>query len=124
MTLGYVPTVSTLVFISLFLVVYILVLVRNAVRSHIDFYDLLLLSTVSLVPAFFAFFPSLAFKLARIVGVEFPFLLLFGGLFFVVFAYLYRLVIKVNFLHNRNIILVQELGFLRQKLTDLNSHEH
>jgi hypothetical protein len=73
---------------------------------------------VAMIPAVFVFFPKFVSKLADVVGIEFPFLLLFGGLFFIVFIYLYRLVIKVNFIQTRNVTLVQEIGLLRAQLNN------
>lgn len=120
MNIGYVPSLSTIIFISFFIIIYISILIRNAIKNHIDFYDLIMLSMVALVPAIFVFFPSLTLYIAKIIGVEFPFLLLFGGLFFILFIYQYRLITKVNFLHKRNILLVQEIGLLNQKLSSMS----
>jgi hypothetical protein len=41
-------------------------------------------------------FPALSFELARLAGVEFPFVLLFGGLSVIVFIALYKLVRQVT----------------------------
>ena len=112
----YHPSIHTIIFISLFLIVYIILLLKNTIKSDIDFYDLLLLSSVAILPSIFVFFPRFVVWLAKLVGVEFPFLLLFGSLFLFVFTYLYRLVIKINQLHHQNILLIQELSLLRQEL--------
>lgn len=118
----YHPTVQTIVFVSLFLVLYLVILLKNAIRSTIDFYDLLMLSSVAIVPSVFVFFPSLAGYLAHLAGVEFPFVLLFGGLFLIVFVYLYRLVIEINHHHGRITVLIQELSLLRQQLQQVQGH--
>lgn len=112
----YHPSIHTIIFISLFLIVYIILLLKNTIKNDIDFYDLLLLSSVAILPSIFVFFPKFVVWLAKLVGVEFPFLLLFGFLFLLVFIYLYRLVIKINQHHHQNILLIQELSLLRQEL--------
>ncbi|MBM4140176.1 MAG: DUF2304 domain-containing protein [Nitrospira sp.] len=112
----YHPTIQTVIFVTIFLIVYLVALVKNTIKNSIDFYDLILLSSVAVIPSIFVFFPKLVVSLARIVGVEFPFLLLFGSLFFIVFVYLYRLVIKINQHHNRIILLIQEFSLLIEKL--------
>jgi hypothetical protein len=111
----YHPTVHTVVFVSLFLVIYLFVIIRTAAKNSIDLYDLLLLSAVAIVPSFFVYFPGMAVRLARLVGVEFPFVLLFGFLFFVVFVYLYRVVIRLTHDNQRLSVLVQELSLLREE---------
>lgn len=112
----YQPTFQTVIFISLFLIIYLIALLKNTIRSSIDFYDFLMLSSVAIIPSIFVFFPKFVVNVARLVGVEFPFELLFGSLFLIVFVYLYRLVIKMNHHNNRNNLLIQELSLLRQKL--------
>lgn len=111
-----VPTFQTVVFLSCFLVIYVAIMLKKTIRDTIDIYDLILLSSVAVVPCLFVFFPGLANRLARLVGILFPFLLLFGALFFIVFVYFHRLVVKINHQENRMISLIQELSILRQKL--------
>lgn len=110
------PSLQTVVFISVFLLVYLVVLLKNAIKNTIDLYDLLILSSIAIAPSIFVFFPNIVVRIARLVGVTFPFLLLFGFLFFIVFVYLYRIVVKINNHNNMNKLLVQELSLLRQKL--------
>ena len=112
----YTPSIHTLIFVSIFLIVYLIILIKNTIRNSIDFYDFLLLSTVALIPSFFVFFPKVVVSLARIVGVEFPFLILFGSLFLIIFIYLYRLIIRINSNHNRIITIIQEFSILSNKL--------
>jgi hypothetical protein len=112
------PTIQTTIFLSLFLVFYLLILLKNAIINKIDLYDLFLLSAVGVIPAFFIYFPDLTSRLAVFVGVKFPFLLIFGSLFFIVFIYLIRLVIKMNHMAKMNILLTQEVGLLKQEFED------
>ena len=110
------PTIQTTIFISLFLIGYLFWLLRNAARDTIDLYDLILLVSVAIAPSVFVFFPELAGNLAKFFGVLFPFVVLFGLLFFIVFVYLYRLVKKTNDHKSSINILTQELSILRHKL--------
>jgi hypothetical protein len=112
----YQPTWQTTVFIALFFFLYVVVLLKKTLKDSIDFYDLLLLSSVAIIPTAFVVFPQMMVKLAQIVGVAFPFLLLFGGLFLIVFIYLHRLVVKMNHQEHRIIVLLQELSLLRESL--------
>ena len=110
------PTPSTVVFVTVFLVVYTAYLVRNTLRNNIDLYDFAMLASVAVIPAMFVYFPDLVVRITRFVGVEFPFLLLFGALSLIVFLYLYRLVIKTNEEWQTIILLTQEIGILREAL--------
>lgn len=112
--MDYQPTAPTIVFISVFLAAYALVLFRNTVKNRIDFYDFLLLATVALVPSSFVYFPGAGVWITRLIGVEFPFLVLFGMLFVIVFAYFYRHVLKLNRQERTIVLLTQELGLLRE----------
>ncbi len=110
------PTIQTTIFISLFLIGYLFGLLRNAAKYTIDLYDLILLVSVAIVPSVFVFFPEFTDNLTKFLGVLFPFVVLFGLLFFITFVYLFRLVIKTNN-HKYSInILTQELSILRHKL--------
>jgi len=113
------PTVPTLVFTSIFLIVYSAILIRRTARYKIDLYDFLLLLTVAMVPVALVYFPSVWVAVARTIGVAFPFVLLFGLLFLIVYVYLYRLVIKMNQQGGRIVVLAQELSMLRESLEQL-----
>jgi hypothetical protein len=113
-TLHYHPSSHTVVALAVFLVLYELFLIRKAFRKGIDLYDLLILSSVALLPATFAFFPDATQALSTLLGVNYPFVVLFGLLFFMVFFYFNRLVAKVNALSHRERILAQELALLRE----------
>lgn len=106
----YQPTQATTVVLVGFMVVYLAVLVRHAGRDRIDLYDLILLSTVGLVPASFVLFPGPTSRLAAWAGVSFPFLILFGFLLLVAFVYLYRLTVKIKALELKQARLVQDLA--------------
>jgi hypothetical protein len=106
--------VQTKILILLFAVFYLLHIFGKTGRRQIDLYDLFMLSAVALVPAFFALFPSATHALTDLMGVAFPFVLLFGILLAVLFVFIHRLTAKVHRLEHDNYLLVQELSLLRQ----------
>lgn len=114
---NYLPTTQTILFIAIFLVAYISYLLRSTLKQKIDFYDFLILTAVGVLPSIFAFFPQSTLQMTRFIGVRYPFVVLFGALFFVVFYYLFRLVIRINKLAQQERALAQELAFLRDKIT-------
>lgn len=114
----YQPTIQTTIFVSFFLIVYLIYLIRKAVKNDIDLYDLLLLSTVAIVPAIFVFFPNLGVKIALLIGVGFGFFILFGLLFLIIFIYLYRLVLRSNRNHKMIVLLIQEISLLKETLKE------
>ena len=116
MTSHYAPSWHTVLAVGIFLVVYELTLIRKVFRKAIDLYDLLLLSMVALLPAAFAFFPNATQEFSTLLGVNFPFVVLFGLLFFAVFFYFNRLVGKVNRLSHRERVMAQEIAFLRERI--------
>jgi hypothetical protein len=110
------PHTQTLVVIGLFAVVYIALLVRRTVKGDLDLYDLLLLSNVGLIPFVFAFLPEITARLSHALGVDFPFVVMFGALLVVVFVALDRTIAQIHRLQSRERMLVQEIGMLRQRL--------
>lgn len=117
---NYLPTTQTIVFIALFLIGYLSYLLRSTLKQKIDFYDFLILAAVGVLPSVFAFFPNITLQITHFIGVRFPFVVLFGCLFFVVFYYLYRLVIRINKLSQQERLLAQELALLREKIESTN----
>lgn len=105
---------QTKVAILLFAVLYMFHVFRKTGKRQIDLYDLFMLSAVALVPAFFVLFPSATQALTDLIGVAFPFVLLFGILLAVLFVFIHRLTTKVHRLEHDNYLLVQELSLLRQ----------
>ncbi len=110
------PQPETLIVIGIFLVSYILLLVRKTLQAKLDLYDLFHLSMVAVLPAAFVFFPRLAYAASDLTGVAFPFVLLYGSLFLVVFIFMHRLSVQNHRLQQRTRVLVQELGLLREEM--------
>ncbi len=107
---------NTQLVIALFAIIYIMFLAAKTARHHIDLYDFVMLSAVAMVPVGFAFYPKLAYWLAEQIGVTYPFVLMFGFLFFIIFIFVYRLTIKIHRLENFNLQAVQEIGLLSVEL--------
>jgi hypothetical protein len=110
-----VPSVQTLVVIAVFALLYMRFLVKKTLRERLDLYDLLLLSLIALVPAFFAFFPYASDLITEFTGVAFPFVIMFGILFAVVFILVHRLAVRIHHLETLNRSVIQELALLDRK---------
>jgi len=110
------PTTSlhTLIFVATFACWYLFFTARKTARQQLDLYDLVMLSMVAVIPALFVFFPDLAYNLANIAGVGFPFVIMFGALFAVLFIFVHRLTVKLHRLENDNRLLIQEVSLLKQ----------
>jgi hypothetical protein len=111
-----VQTISTktIILIALFAVAYLTLILRKTARSQLDLYDLAMLSAVAVVPLMFATFPGFSDFVARLTGVAFPFVVLFGVLLGIVFLFIHRLTVRLHILENDRRLLVQELSLLRQ----------
>ncbi len=106
---------QTVLIIMAFVFVYLSILFRKTVKGALDLYDFFMLSTVAILPAVLALFPNFAFTISQWIGVGIPFVLMFGGLFLVIFVFLHRITEKVNLLEKRTRLLVQENALLRQQ---------
>ncbi|OOZ36748.1 DUF2304 domain-containing protein [Solemya velesiana gill symbiont] len=109
-------TTKTIIIIAIFAILYMLFIARKTARRQLDLYDLVMLSAVAIVPIIFATFPQLAYWLAGIVGVGFPFVVMFGILFAILFIFVHRLTVKIHQLESDNRLLLQELSLLSQAI--------
>lgn len=101
-------SIESQIFIITFFVVYIIFLVRKAAKDHLDLYDFVMLSLIAIIPTGFVFLRGLVVNVAKVINIEFPFLLLFSALHLVSFIYLYSLVVRINKLNKKLIASVQE----------------
>lgn len=115
------PSIQTIILIALFTLLYLFALARQTIRGRLDFYDLAMLSTVAVFPSLFVFLPRLADLVGSVAGVSFPFIVMFGALFFVVFVVLHRMTIEMHNSQKCNRLLVQELSLLREELEQMRS---
>ena len=106
--------IKTIILIALFAFGYLFFIIRKTARHQLDIYDLVMLSTVAIVPIVFVAFPAFAYWLANIAGVEFPFVVMFGMLFAILFILIHRLTVKIHRLESDSRLLVQELSLLQQ----------
>ncbi|MBR0827481.1 DUF2304 domain-containing protein [Bradyrhizobium manausense] len=110
------PSVETVVVISAFAFIYMLVLLRKTLQGKFDLYDFLMLSMVAIIPAGFALFPKLAYLVSHLTGVVFPFVVMFGALFLVVFAFMHNITARLHRLERQNWALIQEQSLLTLEL--------
>lgn len=116
----YTITIKTVILISFFAIGYMFFIVRKTARRQLDIYDLVMLSTVALWPVIFVLFPRLANWLASMAGVEFPFVVMFGMLFAILFIFIHRLTVKIHRLESDTQLLVQELSLLKENFDYMN----
>lgn len=107
---------NTYLLIALFAVAYLAFIAIKTARQQLDLYDFVMLSMVAVVPSAFAFWPNIANWIADFAGVAFPFVIMFGALFLIIFLFVHRLTIKVHKLERDNHLLIQEVSLLRQEL--------
>jgi hypothetical protein len=111
-----IPTPETVVIISGFAFIYMLVLLRKTLQGKFDLYDFLVLSMVAILPAGFALFPRLAYLISHLTGVVFPFVVMFGALFLVVFVFMHSITERLHKLERQNWALIQEQSLLALEL--------
>jgi hypothetical protein len=110
------PSAETVVVISVFALISMLVLLRKTLQGKFDLYDFLMLSMVAIIPAGFALFPKLAYLISHLTGVVFPFVVMFGALFLVVFAFMHNITQRLHRLERQNWTLIQEQSLLTLEL--------
>jgi hypothetical protein len=112
----YIISHQTLILVVVFAFGYMFFMIRKTARQQLDIYDLVMLSTVAIVPSIFVVFPDGVFWITKIVGVKFPFVVMFGMLFAILFVFVHRLTVKLHRLESDNRLLIQEIGLLKQTI--------
>lgn len=102
-----------------FLVLYFIVLFRRALQAKLDLIDFFSLFSVAAVPGFFALFPGIFAWASSLIGIQFPFVLLFGILFLILFLFSYSLVRRLNNLQTKVSNVTQELGLAELEIRRL-----
>lgn len=110
------PSAVTVAIISGFAFIYMLVLLRKTLQGKFDLYDFLVLSIVAILPAGFTLFPRLAYLISHLTGVVFPFVVMFGALFLVVFVFMHNITERLHKLERQNWALIQEQSLLALEL--------
>jgi hypothetical protein len=118
-----IPTPQTVLLVSAFALGYVFLVLRNTLAGRCDLYDLMMLSMVAIFPAAFTLFPPLAVAIARLIGVSFPFIAMFGALFLVVFVFMHSMTARLHRLERQNTALVQELGLMALALEQVRKGE-
>lgn len=118
-----IPSAETVAIISGFAFIYMLVLLRKTLQGKFDLYDFLMLSMVAILPASFALFPRLANLISHLTGVVFPFVVMFGALFLVVFVFMHNITERLHKLERQNWDLIQEHGLLALELKRKESRD-
>ncbi len=107
---------NTVVALIVFLVVYETYLLKKVSHSKLDLFDFFILSSVAILPVLFSMFPGVMILLSRQLGIEFPFLILFGSIFLVVFIFMYAVVRRLYMLERKLITLAQEKAIIIEEL--------
>lgn len=106
------PTAQTALVIVAFALIYLFVVLRKTTNGQFDLYDLIMLSMVAIVPLLFVIFPRLAGAVSQFTGVLFPFVVMFGALFLVIFIFMHRMTARLHKLERQNCALIQELSLV------------
>lgn len=107
--------IHTITAVSVFAITYLCFIAYATARNKLDIYDLIMLSTVAIIPLVFVLFPDAVVNLAHFLGVLFPFVIMFGSLFAILFIFVHRLTVKIHSLENDNRMLIQEISLLKTK---------
>lgn len=102
----------------LFIAGYTVFLVRAKIRETLDIYDFALLSAVIVWPAFTILFPATFEKITSLMGVKFPFTVLFGLLFVSSFILFTRLASQQKKNEKRITAMAQEIALLKLERSD------
>ena len=113
-------SIRTIILIIFFIGGYMFLIIRKTARHQLDLYDLVMLSMVAFIPGVFAIFPQFAEWVADITGVEFPFVVMFGILFAILFVFIHRLTVKIHKLESESRLLLQEISLLKQAVEETN----
>lgn len=103
---------STFIFTLIFSIAYYFYLWRKTVKEEFDIYDVLMLSMLGTVPGVFVYFPKYSYLIAETIGVEYPFVVMFGILFMVLFIMLIRVISIIHKISNDNIMLIQKIALI------------
>lgn len=109
---SYQVTWHTEIFVAAFATLYFFRLVIKTGKGLIDLYDLIMLSMVVIIPALFVWAPSFGYWLAELAGVGFPFVVMFGLLFVMLFVFIHNLTVRLRRLEAMNRTLIQEVSLI------------
>jgi len=110
---------QTVIIVSIFALCYLYFATRETARQQLDIYDLIMLSAVAIIPWAFVLFPMFAEWTASVSGVTFPFVIMFGLLFAILFTFIHRLTVKIHRLERNNRILIQEVSIMNAAMVNV-----
>ena len=110
----YAISIQTLIVVVAFAICYMLFMIHKTAHHQLDIYDLVMLSTVAIIPCVFVLFPRVTNWIANIIGVTFPFVVMFGLLFVILFIFVHKLTVKSHRLESENRLIIQEISLLKQ----------
>jgi hypothetical protein len=109
-------SLQTVLIVSLFALCYLYFTARETAKHKLDIYDLIMLSAVAIIPLVFVLFPMFSDWVAKVSGVAFPFVVMFGLLFAILFIFIHRLTAKIHQLECCNRLLIQEVSLMRAEI--------
>jgi len=115
------PTSNIKISVATFTLFYLLYIIHKTSKDAIDVVDLLLLSAVAVVPASFVFLPRFSELLAELLGVSFPFLIMFGLLILVLFSIIHHKTILLHKLNKHLRQLTQEVAILKLEIDSIKN---
>lgn len=101
-------TFTTKINIIGFCFFYFYYLTKRAKAYKLHVIDYFMLLNVALVPVLFAIFPKYVQQLSNFIGIQFPFLLLFGLLILILFLILLLLCKRIQTLEQKMVVLAQK----------------
>lgn len=110
---------ETIIVISIFAFCYLYFTARETAKNKLDLYDLVMLSAVAIIPWGFVLFPRIAEWISKTAGVAFPFVIMFGILFVILFTFIHRLTVKIHQIERNERTLIQEMSLLKSEINDL-----
>jgi hypothetical protein len=111
-------SMHTMIIVGAFGLGYLLSILTKTGYRKLDLYDLGLLSSVAVLPVMFVFFPGFAEWVGSVVGVGFPFVVMFGALFASLFVLVHRFTLQLHDMQMTKVALIQEIGLLRCELDE------
>ena len=115
--------INTMIFVTIFIFCYLTYVLLKIRNNKIDIIDAIFLSTIVIFPALFTYFPFIFQIISNVIGVKFPFIILFGLFIFLIFIQIHRIAEKLNQLKMQNIKLIQEFSIIKNQLSKKKDEE-
>ncbi len=113
--MGHSDNIETILIILSFSIWYTWHLLHKTSCLKLDMYDFSMLSSVSIIPLSFVVFPTFWQSISDILGIGFPFILLFGMMIAIIFIFIHRLTVRLHHMSHKYTLLIQEVSLLKKK---------